>query len=224
MICIIGAMKEEVDALLALMSNVEEKENDIVIGDLNKEKVLLATSGVGKVNAAITSANIINKYNPKFIINIGSAGGLLENQAVGDIVVANKLQYHDFDIGENTVNDERFIFYTDKDLMSKLNTVLDNLNIKADTGLMVSGDQFILKHMPQFKRIQEVFPSAHCVEMEASAIAHVCSRENIPFIVMRSLSDVVNVNDGMQFDEYLPIAAKNSALICSEFIKYYNEN
>ncbi len=85
---------------------------------------------------------------------------------------------------------------------------------------MVSGDQFIIKTSPAFKNIQEKFPEAHCVEMEAAAIAHVASRFNTAFLVMRALSDVTfNNEDQIEFEKFLPLAAKQSALICSEFIK-----
>lgn len=224
MICIIGAMPIEVEALTKKMSDVKYINDNEVIGTLDSIEIVVSTSGVGKVNAAITTSMLINKYEPKLIINIGSAGGLLDNQSIGDIVIANKLQYHDFDIGPETKEDERFIFYTDEQLMKSLKKVLDKLPYTVHEGLMVSGDQFILKTNPAFQRIQEVFFEAHCVEMEATSIAHTCSKYGIPFVVMRSLSDVVAENKGMQFDEYLPIAAENSAIICTEFIKYLNEN
>lgn len=224
MICIIGAMPIEVEALTSKMSDIKIIEDNEIIGKIDNREVIVSISGVGKVNAAITTSMLINKYNPDFIINIGSAGGLLAGQNIGDIVIANKLQYHDFDIGPDTKDDERFIFYTDDKLMNRLKNVLERLSYTSHEGLMVSGDQFILKTNPAFKRIQDVFSEAHCVEMEAASIAHTCSKYNIPFVVMRSLSDVVADNEGMQFDEYLPIAAENSAIICTEFIKDINEN
>lgn len=224
MICIIGAMPIEVEALTSKMSDIKIIEENEIIGKIDNREVIVSISGVGKVNAAITTSMLINKYNPDFIINIGSAGGLLAGQNIGDIVIANKLQYHDFDIGPDTKDDERFIFYTDDKLMNRLKNVLERLSYTSHEGLMVSGDQFILKTNPAFKRIQDVFSEAHCVEMEAASIAHTCSKYNIPFVVMRSLSDVVADNEGMQFDEYLPIAAENSAIICTEFIKDINEN
>ncbi len=224
MICIIGAMPIEVEALTNKMSDIKVIEENEIIGKIDNKEVVVSISGVGKVNAAITTSMLINKYQPELIINIGSAGGLLPGQSIGDIVIANKLQYHDFDIGPDTKDDERFIFYTDKELMKRLNEVLSKLTYTFHEGLMVSGDQFILKTNPAFNRIQEVFFDAHCVEMEAASIAHTCSKYNVPFVVMRSLSDVVAENEGMQFDEYLPIAAENSAIICTEFIKDLNEN
>lgn len=223
MICIIGAMPEEVVALTNLMGKYNEVD-EYVVGTLSNQEVVVCTSGVGKVNAAFTATKVIMKYNPKMIINIGSAGGMQEGQKVGDIVLADQLQYHDFDIGPETVEDERFIFYANEELNNQLKDVLEASKQPFHRGLMVSGDQFIIKTNPAFKNIQEKFPTAHCTEMEATAIAHVCSRFQVPFIVMRALSDVTLDNeDQMQFEEFLPLAAKNSAKICQEFIKYIND-
>ena len=226
MICIIGAMPEEVSALTALMSEITEEKDNVVLGTLAHKEVVICTSGVGKVNAALTATQVVLKYKPEMVINIGSAGGLLEGQKVGDVVIADKLQYHDFDIGPDTVNDERFIFYSDKMLNTKLETVLQGLKQDYHKGLMVSGDQFIIKTNPAFKNIQEKHPKANCTEMEATALAHVCSKFEIPFVVMRALSDVAfNNEDDIEFETFLPLAAKNSANICLEFIKNLsNEN
>lgn len=218
MILIIGAMPEEVVALTKRMTDITLNTEVCVEGNIGGKQVVVATSGVGKVNAAFTTTSLILKYQPEAVLNIGSAGGLLPNQKVGDVVVARVLQYHDFDIGPTTNTDPRFIFYSDESLSHKLEMLLDQLEVTYHEGLMVSGDQFILKTMDAFKRIQEVFPKAHCVEMEATAIAHVCSKMAVPFVVMRSLSDVVLDNEGMDFETYLPIAAENSARICEAFV------
>lgn len=219
MICIIGAMPEEVNALLDNMSEIKEQNEEYAFGVLAGKDVVVCTSGVGKVNAAYMTTKTLIKYEPEMVINIGSAGGLLKGQEVGDVVIADVLQYHDFDIGEETISDKRYIFYSNKTLNDKLEETLKTLNTRYHKGLMVSGDQFIINTTDAFRNIQNKFPSAHCVEMEATAIAHACFRHNTAFVVMRSLSDIAFDNDDiLEFDKYLPIAAKNSAAICKAFI------
>ena len=223
MILIIGAMDEEVNALKACMSTVEEKlfQNvQLFEGTLSGKQVVVARSGVGKVNAAYTATTLIHHCNPELVINIGSAGGLKENQTVGDIVVATKLQYHDLDIGPETPTDPRFIFTPSVKHGRQTTHLLSELEMKYHEGQIVSGDQFITKHQRQFAVIAKNFPEAICVEMEASAIAAVCERTETDFIVLRSLSDVTHVEgNDMDFETYLNLASEKSALICTEYLK-----
>lgn len=223
MILIIGAMPEEVMALTSKMTQTSSNkvfDINVIEGILGGKQVLVAQSGVGKVNAAFTTSTLISKYTPEYVINIGSAGGLLEGQKVGDVVVASSLQYHDLDIGPNTHTDPRFIFNSSSKLVNVALSCLESLEIKYHLGLIVTGDQFITKHQTQFKFIQSSFPNAICVEMEAAAIAAVCKRMDTPFIVLRSLSDITHTDGNeITFEEYLPIASENSANICLNFVK-----
>ncbi|WP_159636369.1 5'-methylthioadenosine/adenosylhomocysteine nucleosidase [Erysipelothrix anatis] len=225
MILIIGAMIEEVSALTHKMKSVHEQTVqgiNVWEGLLSDQTVTVALSGVGKVNAAYTASVLIHALKPEVVINIGSAGGLQKGQNIGDVVVAEKLQYHDLDIGPTTHEDPRFIFYSDEKLMKKATETLKTLEMPYHQGLIVTGDQFITKHQPQFNVIQQTFPHAICVEMEAAAIAAVCARSKTPFIVLRSLSDVTFIEGNeISFDEYLPTASANSAKICELFVKNF---
>lgn len=217
-------MPEEVNEIKALMSDIKSDNDNVVVGILAHKEVVVCTSGVGKVNASYTTTKLLMEYDVEMVINIGSAGGLQVDQKVGDLVIANKLQYHDFDIGEEYLNDPRFIFYSNEKLNKILEQTIHSLDMTYHYGLMVSGDQFIVKTNPAFANIQSKFPKAQCTEMEATAIAHVCSRFDVPFVVMRALSDVTYENeDQMQFEEFLPLAAKNSAKICEAFISQLND-
>ena len=224
MILIIGAMPEEVMELSSLMENVEQHQiEDIQVweGLLSDKPVVLALSGVGKVNAAFTSSVLIAHYKPEYVLNIGSAGGLQDGQKVGDVVISTTLQYHDLDIGPNTHTDPRFIFDTDIQLREHAKNAVGKLGLPYHLGLIVTGDQFITKVQPQFKHIQNTFPDAICVEMESAAIGAVCKRFEIPFVVLRSLSDITHEDDNnLTFEEYLHVASKNSAKICKEFVSH----
>ncbi|CAM2787022.1 5'-methylthioadenosine/adenosylhomocysteine nucleosidase [Erysipelothrix tonsillarum] len=222
MILIIGAMQEEVHALTMLMSDVSaETLDDIAVykGMLSGQSVIVAQSGVGKVNAAYTATRLIGSFQPEMVLNIGSAGGLKIDQKQGDMVVASMLQYHDLDIGPNTQTDPRFIFEVDAQLLEIAKNTLDAMKKRYHVGLIVSGDQFVTKESQAFTNIQKHFPDAICVEMEATAIAHVCKRNNIPFIVLRGLSDVTHDPENeVNFEAYLPLASKVSAELCQSFI------
>lgn len=217
---IIGAMDEEVKALLDRMDNVEQHTLNTIeyyTGDLGGAVVVVAKSGIGKVNAAFTATMLISKFSPVEVINIGSAGGLQQDQKVGDIVVATELRYHDFDIGEDTYSDDRFIFNTNT---AGIETILSELAMPYHTGLIVSGDQFITKGSNSFNNIQLQFDTAIAVEMEASAVAAIAEKFSTPVIILRALSDVTHTEGNeLQFEEYLALASANSALICETYLK-----
>lgn len=223
MILVIAAMPEEVTALNKKMSEVEEKKlfnTRFYQGKIADKTVLLAQSGVGKVNAAITASTLMAQYPIDYCINIGSAGGLQKGQNIGDIVLSTILQYHDFDIGEETIVDPRFIFYADETLNQNACEVLEDLNLPYHQGQVVAGDQFVTKSSAAFARIQEKFPQALAVDMESTAIAATASRFKVPFIVLRGLSDVTFVEGNeLTFETYLELASERSATICEGFIK-----
>lgn len=223
MILIIGAMPEEISALEKRMTHVIHKTingTQVMEGILSNNHVLLALSGVGKVNAAITATNLLNSYAIKALVNIGSAGGLLEGQKVSDIVVATVCQYHDFDIGPETLSDPRFIFESDHKLQVSLLEVLDKEKINYHHGLLVSGDQFITKDSTAFSNIQDKFKAAVAVDMESTAIAAVADQFELPFVIIRALSDVTHqVGNELDFETYLSLASEQSAKICELFIK-----
>lgn len=220
---IIGALDQEVNALVERMSGAEKHSLhgvDFYSGELGGQRVLVAQSGIGKVNASFTTTVLINAFNPVEIINIGSAGGLIENQNVGDIVVATELRYHDFYIGLDTYEDERFIFKSQND---EIEGVLKSLELPYHTGLIVSGDQFVTKGSTSFINIRNNFKNAIAVEMEATAIAAICSKFDLKFIVLRALSDVTHTDGNeLQFDQYLELASRNSSLICETYLKNKN--
>ena len=223
MILVIAAMVEEVSALKDKMTEVEaghQFNTPFFKGKIADKEVVLAQSGVGKVNAAITAATLMSHFDFEYCINIGSAGGLLEGQKVGDVIVSIKLQYHDFDIGEETISDPRYIFNADVRLVEQARAVLDQLTLTYHIGQLVAGDQFVTKSSPAFARIQNKFPQAQAVDMESTAIAATASRFDLPFIVLRGLSDVTfQEGNEVDFETYLALASERSALICEAFIK-----
>ncbi len=227
MIGIIGAMEQEVTEILKLMDLKEQKQYldyTFYEGTLANQPVVLLQGGIGKVNAAISATLLFSHYDIQFVMNIGSAGGLLpKQQNVGDVVISSHVVHHDVDVtafqrklGE--VPGMPCYFEADHSLLTKVENILRQQNIPSHVGLIASGDQFISLDS-QVETIRKHFPEAMCAEMEAAAIAQVCYVFKKPFIITRSLSDVFQKGENsIQFDEYLKKASYASAQMCYALI------
>lgn len=225
---IIVAMEEELEAVLNIMNNIEQKEIygiNVQIGKIEQKEVVVVKSGVGKVNAARVTQILIDKLNVKSIINIGSAGALNPFLNIGDIIIGEKLIQHDFDITAFD-HDKGYItgvgdyIYSNIELIEKFKKVANNLkekNYKIKTGIIATGDIFCT----DFEMKNKIYSKfdADCVEMEGAAIAQVCYLDKIPFIVIRSISDSPNGNNEIDFDKYVELASKRCANILKEFLK-----
>ena len=191
---IIVAMEEELEAVLNIMNNIEQKEIygiSVQIGKIEQKEVAVVKSGVGKVNAARVTQILIDKLNLKSIINLGAAGALSPLLNIGDIVIGEKLIQHDFDITAFD-HDKGYItgvgdyIYSDIELIEKFKKAANNLkekDYKIKTGIIATGDIFCTD-IEMKNKIYSKF-DADCVEMEGAAIAQVCYLDNIPFIVIR---------------------------------------
>ena len=217
MIAIIGAMQQEVDELLKLCENVEERMihgNRFYTGRLSQTDVVVALSGVAKVAAAMTTTSLFENFHVDGVINIGTAGGLKSEQEVLDVVVSSVVAHHDVDItafGVKRGFNERFSYKASLAFVEVISNLIKDKEHRVWIGPMVSGDQFIHRQQ-QVDSILADFPDANCVEMEAAAIAQVCEHYQVPFVVIRSLSDITVRDDNhLSFEQYLSVAAKRSA-------------
>lgn len=217
MIAIIGAMQQEVDELLKLSENFKEiviHGTKFYTGRLSATEVVVALSGVAKVAAAMTTTCLFENFDVSGVINIGTAGGLKSEQEVLDVVVSSEVAHHDVDItafGIKRGFGERFSYTADPAFVKVVSDMVKEGEHRVWIGPMVSGDQFIHRQ-EQVDRILADFASANCVEMEAAAIAQVCDHYKVPFVVIRSLSDITVKDDNhLSFEEYLSVAAKRSA-------------
>lgn len=226
---IIVAMKEELDEILNIMEDMKiHKIYNISFfeGNIEKNHVIVAKSGVGKVNAARITQILIDKLDIECVINVGSAGALNPILNIGDIVIASKLIQHDFDItafnhNKGYITGVGDYISCDKELVERLQEVIKNIKdekYKIVTGIIASGDIFCTEIRMKDK-IYSKF-NAECVEMEGAAIAQVCYLNNIPFAVIRSISDSPNENNAVVFDEFVKLASKRCANILKEFLKF----
>lgn len=215
---IITATIEEFEAIKNIMNQIEEiKHYDLIFykGKINSKNIVLVKCGVGKVNAARTTQILTDKFNVKSIINVGSAGGLNNNLEIGDIVIGKELVQHDFDITpfgheKGYITDTGRFFKCDEKLINTFKNVKIQ-GIKVITGIIASGDIFCTDaHMKE--KIKEKF-NADCCEMEGAVIAQVCYLNRVPFLVIRSISDVPNGKNHIDFDKFIKLASKNCAQI-----------
>lgn len=223
MIGIIGAMDIEIERITSAMKNVSVQKIGGVTyteGDLGGKRVVAAVCGIGKVFAAICAQTMILKYNVEKIINTGVAGSLSEKLSILDCVVATALVQHDMDTtyfgdprgmisGINMVE-----FFCDEPLAEK---ICENIPSKVTRGIIASGDSFIADEEKK-KDIKETF-SAVCCEMEGAAIAHVCYVNNVPFCVLRTISDGADGDKVMSYEAFREKAAEKSAQIIIDTIK-----
>lgn len=222
MIGIICALDIEVQAMLLQMEKVEAKklyQMDIYTGRIFDHEVIVANSGVGKVNAAISATLLLSHYHIEMILNVGVAGGLLENQHPLDVVIAKNVIQHDFDT--SAVDKEQGLGITiscDEMLAKQFQQCVANQNITSWIGDIASGDSFVtIDHY--FDRIRSLFPSCVCAEMEAGAIAQCANAFQTPCLIIRTLSDVaVKENSAMDFVSFAKKASAAAAQISADFI------
>lgn len=226
-IAIIGAMEEEVAFLREKLTDKTEKTivgYQFIEGKLNGKEVVLLRSGIGKVNAAMSTTLLLQTFKPDYLINTGSAGGLNPELNVGDVVISNEVRHHDVDVTifgyeYGQVPQLPASFLANEDLIQKAEEsakeVGDHVVIK---GLITTGDSFI--HEPERAAfIQSKFSSLQAVEMEAAAIAQVAYQFKIPFVIIRSLSDIAGKESHLSFDQYLEQAAVHSANLVMKIVE-----
>ncbi len=213
---IIGAMESEVALLTEALSHGEKKEyahNTFVVGDYGTNRLVVACSGIGKVNSACTAQIMANQFHVDCIINTGIAGGLADEVSVGDVVISDTLTYHDFTLRFLTYRypfTERFT--ADKALINAAVEACNELrNITYYVKNIVSGDQFVTESAVK-NRIREG-SDAYCVEMEGASIAHACAMNDIPFVVIRTVSDNADDDAEMTFEQFAEQTARVSARI-----------
>lgn len=212
---LIGAMDSEVDNLIARMENTVVTEyagRRFFTGRLAGKEVVVVKSGIGKVAAAITAQMLIDRFGVSALINTGMAGGLDPRLAVKDLVVATDALQHDFDLtafghargyigggGDDTVPTR---FTADAGLVDKALAAAQAVlpaDSKAITGTVASGDIFV--DDSSLKAVLRDRFGAAAAEMEGAAIAHTARDNGVPFLILRTISDLAEQEASVSFDE-----------------------
>ncbi|PHS52576.1 MAG: 5'-methylthioadenosine/S-adenosylhomocysteine nucleosidase [Lutibacter sp.] len=235
MIGIISAMKEEIQVLINQLQNVSlvvKGMRTYYTGTLFNKKVVLVFSRWGKVASAATTTQLINDYSIDEIIFTGVAGAISDNLAIGDVVIGKNLYQHDMDASplfekfEIPILKKKFIetkestklIEATKLFLDSYSTYINpisaqNFNItspKVSYGDIASGDQFI-SSTQKIKQLNKDLPTAICAEMEGAAVAQICYEYQIPFSIIRIISDNANDNATIDFPKFAGTIASNYA-------------
>lgn len=225
---IIAAENAEMMAIKEIMNNIkEETVYNLVftLGNIENKECVLVECGVGKVNAARTAQILIDKYSVDYVINVGSAGGVNKDLNILDIVIGDKLVQYDFDISgagnyeKGEICGTGKFFNSDNRLVELSKDIIENMedrDFNIIVGSIGSADLFCTDSNLGAK-IREEF-GVECVEMEGAAIAQVCMLDNVPFLVIRGVSDSPNGNNDIDFHTYLGIVSKRVATILKALV------
>lgn len=225
---IIGAMDKEVAGLKNEIKLKEIKKIggiEFYTGSLQGKEVVLLKSGVGKVNSAMATDILIREFKVDKIIFTGVAGAVNNKLNVGDVVISTDLSEHDFDttaFGEkigNVPGSDNGKFHADQKLISLAEISAQKVLGKNHVfrGVIVTGDQFIADK-DKVKFLEKEF-GAWAVEMEGASVAHVASLYNVPFVVIRAVSDKADGSAHVTYEEFSDKAAENSVKIVMEMLK-----
>lgn len=227
MIGIIVAMTVEREAIAELMTDMQTEVSHgqtFYKGELSGHEIVLAEGGVGKVAGAITATHMMDLYDIELMMNIGTAGGIKDYENILDVVVADRVTYHDW--VEETINNRirgfetsQYVFTADEKYVSLAAQVMSgDKEHQTFIGHIVSGDAFISEN-EQVEFITKYFPEAIACDMESTSIGHACTLYGKPFVIIRSLSDIVTKeNNGLDFVAYAQQASSRAAVFTKKFI------
>ena len=195
MLGIIGAMDVEVNRIKASVKNSEVKHFagiEFVCGTLGKRSVCVAQCSPGKVNAALCTQLMIDKFSPDSIINIGVGCSLDKRVVIKNVVVATEVCQYDFDTSavdgvKGLILDGKTKLETDKALSDALALSAEKSGATVHRGGIATGDTFIASDALKRSIVSDF--GAICGEMEGGAIGQVCYINKLPFAVLRSISD-----------------------------------
>ena len=225
---IIGAMEVEVKELkeqMQITRQLTKAGMEFCEGILEGQDVVVVRSGVGKVNAAVCTQILIDVFDVKAVINTGIAGSLKAEINIGDLVISSDLVHHDMDavafgypVGQVPQMDA-FSFQSDVALRKIAVRACREVNpdIQVFEGRIASGDQFIASQDVK-DRIVANF-DAWAVEMEGAAIAHAAYLNNVPFLVIRAISDKADGSAQVDYPTFEAQAAQHSLKLTLRILK-----
>ncbi|MDO4264964.1 MAG: 5'-methylthioadenosine/adenosylhomocysteine nucleosidase [Eubacteriales bacterium] len=228
MLAFIGAMEDEVAGIRAALSDTEAKEyagRTVIEGTYQGARAVIVQAGIGKVNAALCTQMIIDRYAPSAIINTGIAGSLNSSIAIGDLVLSTDAVEHDVDattFGDpagQVPNMDVFSFTADEGLraLAKEAAAAVLPDVGCHEGRVLTGDQFISSQEKKDWLVNTF--AGDCCEMEGGAIAQVCHVNKVPFLIIRAISDSADNSAHMDYPAFEQMAIANSVKLALELIR-----
>ena len=216
-IAIMGAMEEEVEPLLDFLGEyetVEVADNKYYTAEYKGLELVIAYSKIGKVFASLTASTMIQKFGAEKLLFSGVAGGINPELKIGDLIAATSLCQHDLDITAfghpyGFVPEGSVFVDSDKSLLLAAKEVAKQMDKPLLEGIIATGDQFVADEVRK-EWIATTF-KADALEMEGASVAVVCDAFDVPFFILRAISDTADMDAGFSFDEFLKSSAKESA-------------
>ncbi|MFF2907380.1 5'-methylthioadenosine/adenosylhomocysteine nucleosidase [Paenibacillus sp. NPDC057934] len=223
---IIGAMDEEIELMLK-----EIKDSETVVkagisyhvGTIFNKSVVLCRSGIGKVNAAVTTQILHDSFGVSKVLFTGVAGAVHPDLNIGDIVISSECMQHDMDVTplgyqRGIIPDQEVSsFPADAGLIALAEKSCRELKCHYEIGKVLSGDQFIASREVVASLRQEM--DGACVEMEGAAVAQVCFMNDTPFVVIRSMSDRADGSAEVNYKEFTIEASQRSHAILAQMLQ-----
>lgn len=223
---IIGAMEQEVETLLELLTDKKTEKragSTFHAGVLEGLPVVVVQCGIGKVNAALCVQMLCDCYGVTHVVNTGIAGSLCRELDIGDLVISRDAMYHDvdchaFDYPMGKVPGMPVTYPADEKLTELAFAAAETVNPgHTRMGRIASGDQFVCEKTLKDHIIEVT--QAQCTEMEGAAIAHASYRNEIPFVIIRAISDKADDSADMDYPTFERIAAHRCAAVTREFAR-----
>ena len=219
-IAIMGAMPEEIEPLLKKVENIKRVEyanNSYYEATYKGKELVIAYSKIGKVFSSLTASTLIEKFGCSMLLFSGVAGAINPELKIGDLIIADKLCQHDLDItifghDHGYVPEGAVFVKSDAKLREVAKVVATKSDLSLIEGTIATGDQFVASSERK-EFISKTF-KADALEMEGASVAVVCDALNVPFFVLRAISDTANDDAGMDFDAFMV----GSAIISANFI------
>jgi len=225
-IAIMGAMPEEIAPLLERVGEYKLTEfagNKYYEASYAGHNLVIAYSKIGKVFSTLTATTMLQKFGAELLLFSGVAGAISPKLKIGDLIAATKLCQHDLDITafghpNGFVPEGKQFIEADKALVAKAMDVAKEMGLDLMEGTIATGDQFIADPVKN-KWIGDTF-DADALEMEGASVACVCDAMNVPFFILRAISDAADMDASFSFDEFLESSAIESANFIIKMVEH----
>lgn len=216
-IAIMGAMPEEITPILELVGDyktVEYANNKYYQASYKGVDLVIAYSKIGKVFSSLTASSMIQHFGATTLLFSGVAGAVTRELKIGDLVSASKLAQHDLDITifghpYGYVPEGSVYVEADKKLLALAQETAQELGKTLKGGIIATGDQFVASE--ERKDFIEKTFHADALEMEGGSVAVICNALDVPFFILRAISDAADMDAGFSFEEFLQSSAQESA-------------
>ena len=225
-IAIMGAMPEEIAPLLEKVEDVKKVDyakNSYYEATYKGKELVIAYSKIGKVFSSLTASTLIEKFGCQKLLFSGVAGAINPNLKIGDLIIADRLCQHDLDISIfghdfGYVPEGAKFVESDEKLRAIAKEVASKNSLSVIEGTIATGDQFVAS-TERKEFISKNF-QADALEMEGASVAVVCDALDVPFFILRAISDTANDDAGVDFDEFMVSSAKISANFILDMVEH----